>query len=358
MRKRRVITMPGPGGGSHGGGGFGGSHGGGGFGGGSHGGGGFGGGSPGGFGGGFGGGPRRPHGHYGPRFYYGPRFFWSPWRRPVYYGGGGGGCLGGLLGSIFFIIAIVLVIFVLNAVFLFGSTSPGGTAPVGENGLIYDENTLQDFADGQYAEEFRKSSAYEDNLLIVFLTNEDYDGYTYIAWVGDHIDQEINYLFGNENTAFGRTVNSEINTKSFKYSLDTNLAAVMNKMKDYVLALELPSSFSCKEERSGVRSHVKNLTGASLTVETLETALADFTEATGIPVVIVIEDEGDVFESYSESNPQAAKPKISGDFVKIALVVIVTVVIVVLIIKSSKKSKGEDKESKKSASGKDYGKWD
>ena len=59
--------------------------------------------------------------------------------------------------------------------------------------IIYNEPAFQDYANEQYAREFGGSSAYEDNILIVFLTNEQSDGYYSIAWVGDNIDTEINH---------------------------------------------------------------------------------------------------------------------------------------------------------------------
>ena len=149
--------MPGPGGGSHSGGGFGG--------------GGFRGG-----GGGFGGGGFRPRPFYGG--FFGPRFY-------------GGGCLGGLFSSVisFVVMIVVLVMLVLS---LFGSAF----SEIGNGGQVrYDERKFQDYADEQYRAEFGTSTAYEDNILLVILTEKDETRFEYIAWVGDHIDTRINYLF-------------------------------------------------------------------------------------------------------------------------------------------------------------------
>ena len=154
--EREDIIMPGPGGGSRGG-GFGGGSRGGGFGGGGSRGGGFGGGSRG-FGGGFGG-PHHHH-HYG---------YWGP-RRPFFggwYGRGyGGGCLGGLLGILLLPIILLLVVSIL-LVSIVGSA----VANVANGGSIYyDEAAFQQYADDQYAAEFSSYSNYENNILIVFLT--------------------------------------------------------------------------------------------------------------------------------------------------------------------------------------------
>ena len=205
--------MPGPGGGSRGGGfGGGGSRGGGGFGGGH---GGFGGGRPGGFGG-----PHHhpPHHHHGPIFYGG----WYP-RRRYYYGGGG--CLGGLIGAL--MAPILMLVFVgIFAMMMFGSVvtdiQRGGN-------VVYDEAAFQDYADMRYAEEFGDSTAYEDNLMLVFLVNEQSDEYYTIAWCGYNINSRITDLFGNEYTDYGHVVQSAI-PAYYEHSLSQNLASIVDNM--------------------------------------------------------------------------------------------------------------------------------
>ena len=159
----------------------------------------------------------------------------------------------------------------------------------------YDEEKFQDFANSQYEAEFGSSSAYEDNLLITVLVNEDYYDYYYIAWVGDHIDYEINCLMGNNDTVLGQTMENSISSSSYKYSLDSDLANVMKVMTGHIQNLKLDSSFTCSERRGGIRSHVTNHANIELTESTINGALEEFTDATGIPVVIVVEDMKDVF---------------------------------------------------------------
>lgn len=261
--------MAGPGGGSRGGGGGrGGSFGGGG-------GGGFGG-RPGGFGGGMhhGGFHRRPPRHYG--------FGWFP--------GGyfGGGCLGALLGPI---IALLVL-----AVFLFSFMGSAITA-VRQGGIVeYDENKFQDYADACYAEEFGSSTTYEDHLLIAVLVDpEGSSEFYYIAWVGDHIVTDINNMLGGNETELGRAMLANVNESSYKYSLDSNLAAVMETMTAKVKALGLSTSFKCSESHDPVSSHLTNQSSLPLTASTVETALSQFTEETGISVVIVVDEMEDVF---------------------------------------------------------------
>lgn len=312
--------MPGPGGGSHGG-GFGGGSRGGGFGGGSRGGG-FGGGSRGGgFGGGpRGGGPRGPHGGgFGPRpprRPRGPRFFGGYYGPHRYYGPGGG-CLGGLLGIIILPIILILV----AALMLIGVFSSAFGAVTSGGDILYDEIEFQDYANAEYGKAFGASSAYEDNLLIVFLTAEDTDGYYAIPFIGDNIQQSITDMFGDGQTAFGRAVNGSIHDQ-YVYTLSSDLRAVMEIMTTLVKDLDLDSSFRTETDQSRMtESHVVNYTDLSLSEATVDPALQAFTEATGIPVVIVIDTEEAVFGRT-----------ITGDDVWAIIIVVALIVLAIVLL--------------------------
>ena len=305
--------MAGPGGGSRGG-GFGGGSRGGGFGGGS--GGGFGGGSR---GGGFGGGGF----HRGPRFGYGyyhrPRFFGFG---PRYYGYGGGGCLGGLLGALMAPIILLLVV----GVMMFGMIGSALTNVTSGGIISYDEATFQAYADREYYKAFGNSDATEDNLLIVVLTNEESDGYYCIAWIGDNVQDRIINMFGDETTALGQSVIASI-PDYYAYSLDSNLATIMNTMSAKIDNLNLNSSF--KKEYSHAKSpesHLVNYTDLSLTEETVNDALASFTEKTDIPAVIVVEDMEEVF---GKTLPMA-------DVVILIILAVLAVVAIVSIVRTVK----------------------
>ena len=255
--------MAGPGGGA-GGGGFGG--------GGSRGGGGFGGGG-GGFRGGY-------HGGYRGGFFFGPRYY-------------GGGCAGGLLGMIF----LPAIVILLAAVFLISSIASAFSI-AGQGGIVeYDETAFQDYANAVYEDAYGARSGYEDNVLIVFTTNETNDEYYCIAWVGDHVARDINYMFGGSSSDFGRAINSSINQQSYKYSLDSNLADVVETLADKAVLKNLTNSHTCKEDQGG-ESRLINKSELDLSHEEVEGALEYFTEKTGIPISIVVDEEEDVFGKH------------------------------------------------------------
>ena len=308
--------MPGPGGGSRGG-GFGGGSRGGGF-----------GGSGGGFGGGsFGGGHHHHHGGFGYGRPYG--YGWG-YRRPYRYGYGASGCLGGLLGIVMLPVILLLIV----SVMLFGIIG-SAVSNVANGGIIsYDEQVFQQYADKRYAEEFSSYSGYENNILIVFLTNEEADGYYAIAWVGDNIRGEINEMFGDETTEFGYVMNGSINAEYYTYSLDSNLATVMEKMSTRIKALGLSSSFrSPVASDENFKSHLTNYSDVPMTKETVDSACQTFTEETQIPVVIVVDTMENVF----------GKTLPLSSIITVLMLLGVAVVAIVLIVKGAKNSKNGPK---------------
>lgn len=186
-------------------------------------------------------------------------------------------------------VILVLIVAVIGIGFIgdaFTNIKNGGS-------IEYNERAFQDYANAHYAAEFENSSEYEGNLLLFFLTNEENDGYYALAWVGDDIRDEINVMFGDETTVFGTTVLATINAELYTYSLDSNLASVAGKMAQKIKAKGFDSSFkptSGITEVTGVESHLTNKTALPLTEKTVNDALVSFTEETGIPIVIVVDE--------------------------------------------------------------------
>ena len=271
--------MPGPGGGRNSGGGFGGGghrggFGGGGFGGGHH-------------GGGFGGPHHRPpyhHHHYGWGF--GPRFFWGP----RYYGGGG--CLGGLLG-----VLIAPIILVLFALIIFASTFGNAITAFREGGVVvYNEDAMYTYAMDQYREEYAAATggSYEDNILVVLLVDDACEQYAFYGLVGWHVESRIDEMFGNEHSVLGRALDSSMSSY-YKNALPRGIANTVDRLTSEVTSLGLPKSHTCSDTHTGVTSHLTNRSELAIEASIVNDALIRFTEATDIPVVIVVDEMEDVF---------------------------------------------------------------
>lgn len=252
---------------------------------------------------------------------------WYPRR----YGYGGGCCLSRMVSS------VVALIFVL--IFLFSLVGNIFSGNGSFTYVEYDEEVFQDYTNGQYQKEFGSSSAYEDNILLVFLTSEECYDYYYIAWVGDHIVTDINFMLGNEYTELGEAMSQCINASSYKYSLDSNLAQVFETLTEQIGALGLESSFDCDEEHIQVQSHLTNYTDLPMTEETVDEALAAFTDATGIPVVVVVEDMEEVFGTPVQIGGTGASR------VPVLMVVCLVVIAVILIVIIVKRRREENDDS-------------
>lgn len=195
--------------------------------------------------------------------------------------------------------------------------------------VIYDEDTMQDYAYAQYVEEFgapEASDAYEDNLLLVFLTNETATDYYYIAFVGDNIRDEVSDLFGNEYTELGRALSYEIPT-DFEYSLSSDLAVVMEQMADEVTSIGLETPFYDETDHSGaVEPHLTNHSALPLNETTVERGLVSFTEQTGIPAVIVVDSMERVFATEDGEGRSAVSMLLPFIFAIVLIVVAVVIV--------------------------------
>ena len=241
---------------------------------------------------------------------------------------------------------MIPIFIVLFSVALLFSTVTSSFINVSRGGEYkYDEVRLQDYADMQYAEVFGETDDYEDNLLLVFLVeDENYYDYAFIAWTGNHIVDPIYEMFGNEHTEFGRAIqSSSINSDTYKHSLSRGITSVITKMEDNIANLNLEKSYSCKSIAHNFDSKVINNTSINnFDEEMINSALASFTGETGIPVVVVVEDIEEVFPKSIEI----------FDIIVVIVAIGLFVLAIFLIVKAVKaaKEKKEDDGSYKGSS--------
>lgn len=320
------MHMAGPGGGARGGGG------GRGFGGG--GGGSFGGGGGRGFGGGgFHGGPRPPHHHH----HYG--WGWG-WHRPYYHGYYGGGCLGGLVGLI---LAPIIVIVMAAALLFFSISSMVSDISTGGS-YRWDERALQAYARQEYNAIYTDEETYEDNIMILFLADAESDyTYAYLGWTGDNISTGVDDMFGNEYTELGRAFEDSV-PEMFENSLSKNLRSVVQKMQTAVLGVsdrfeDAPTAEA--QDPKFVNHSVFNITDA-----TVQNALDEFHEQTGISMSLVVADMSAVFEKGLDG----------GTIVMLVLGAGLLILAIVLIVRAvrNKKNGGGNNGGGNGGSGTNY----
>lgn len=221
------------------------------------------------------------------------------------------------------IIFIVLILFIFLNVMSSGS-SGGEAITSGGKTYTYSEEEFQEFADREYQQAFGDSDCYEGNILLAVLTNDEADDYFAIAWVGDEIAPEIREMFGGY-TELGDAMNQYVNGTYYAYSLDSDLAAVVESMTAQVSAVSDGTVLSQSDARFW------NYTDLDLSTETVNAALEEFKAETGIPMVIVVESLEEVFPT------QLAFGSIfTSGLLPVVLVLIVVVVAFVLKKKPDK----------------------
>ena len=124
-------------------------------------------------------------------------------------------------------------------------------------------------------------------------------------------------------------MNSYVNSSSYKYSLDSDLAKIVDHMKDQIVALDDFSYHNAPQ----ADSHLTNKTTLELTQSTVDTALESFTEATGISFVIVVDESEDVFGRT-----------MSGDSIFALIIAVALIVLAIwLIVRAVKnRNRGDD----------------
>lgn len=223
-----------------------------------------------------------------------------------------------------------IIALIVAAVLLIGSVSNLVTTVANGGRVEYDESKFQSYANSRYYEEFDPShEAFEDNLLIVFLTNEEHDSYYTIAFIGDNVVSPINQSFGNEYTAYGRAMIANV-ADHHEFSLSSNLAMVMEDMASVIRGMNLPASFKKQYSHDGVTpSHVTNHSDLQINEQTVNNALEEFTAVTDIPAVIVIDDVKDVFFT----------PLTAGDIISVVALVVIICVAIFFIVRAIRNRK-------------------
>lgn len=186
---------------------------------------------------------------------------------------------------------VLLLVAVLMMVSVLGASCQALTSG-GE--VVYDEDTMQDYVDAQYARVYGASEAYEDHILLVFLVDEDHSQFDYYSWLGYDLDQQVRNAF---SAPFRSTVQSTVHDP-YTYSLTADLTDVVDAMAARVTALGLSSPFKCGEAHADVAPAFCNDSQMTLDETRVLAALQQFTAQTGISISLVVEDRADVFGTY------------------------------------------------------------
>ena len=222
-------------------------------------------------------------------------------------------------------VPIIMLIFVGMMLISSFGTAIGNVASGGQ--VMYEESVMQEYADDRYKEIFGATD--DSSILVVFLTNEECDGYYAIAWVGKNLDEPIWNLFGGESAWFSRNMLSTVNGSYYKFSLDKDLELTMDNLADKIESFGLEDSFDTPSRGQSAGSKLMNYSSLAMSEELVNAALEDFTERTGIPAVIVVDEMEDALGKYIRRQ----------DIILVVIFVALLVVVVFLVIKAYREKK-------------------
>lgn len=241
------------------------------------------------------------------------------------------------------LLPIILIFIAISLITgLVGSVGSSISNVAGGGHFVTEDSRMESYAMEQYDVRFADSKEYENNILIVFLTDEEGEEYYTMAIVGFNVSSKINDMFGNEYTEYGRALIDNLNP-GFKNTLSRNLRDTVDDLREIIEMRGYDSfvdgSYTQPDDYDlAVVANHSSLTISEESEEKVNKSLQDFTKSTGIPISIVIDDMSDVFDK--SFNP--------ADIGRIVFAVALIGVAIFFIVKAVKG--GKDKDSTGSAS--------
>ncbi len=235
------------------------------------------------------------------------------------------------------LVAPILTIVLALAIIVSSLVSGIGAAVKGGN-IVYSDTTFQSHSLSQYLSEFAgddlNPNAKEDNILIVFLIDEENGAsFNCTTILGENLKPGILELFAaNKDSAFGKELLENVKEEEKFENLGPKFATIIAAMQKSVLDLDHKTSFNTELEGDKPRaeSHVTNkVEKTAIATEELETALTAFTEATEIPIVVYFNTTEAVF---GRTFP-------TGDFIMAALGLAVVAYGIYSMIKNIREAK-------------------
>ena len=154
---------------------------------------------------------------------------------------------------------------------------------------------ISTYASKAYQAVVQESPTPEDHLVIVFGAWKDCEGFDYIAWVGDHINEDTFQKVGSSHALLGKLLVKKV-SYNYRETLAEDLALILPELAEAIRADSPQGCYTCQEDHSGAVSQWINRSALAFeSTAELDAAMKEFTRITGIPLTLIIEDERDIF---------------------------------------------------------------
>ena len=185
----------------------------------------------------------------------------------------------------------LVVIFALIGVLLLGTVNV-----VREKRVDYSEETAEQYALEQYEKAFGQESAYEDKILLVFFPYANHIDYDFIAMIGDDLTNTVYNSFRGSRSELERAMHNYISSTDYESTLSRNLSSVVDEMASTISYYGNPFRASCRDTvHVEGDSYLLNKSGLELDKDMVNQSLVEFTGATGIEMVLLVEEAAEVF---------------------------------------------------------------
>lgn len=254
----------------------------------------------------------------------------------------------GSKGIIFLI--IFTLFFAVGFIIMFNQSS-GDLLTDGK--AVYDKKKMNEYIKTNYENEFKDSATYEDNIILFFLYNEDYNEYLLDFYIGYDLSTSIyKYLNTYSNSS---NFDRNFDTSNCDDDIEKNLSNVINE-----ITINLDNNFDeylkCNHTNDEYISKVTNSSHSELDITEIERSLINFTDTTGLSIVLVIDSMENVFGKTKDINYEFLI--IFGTIVLCFLMMMVYAFIIVIKNTLNDKKKYNEIEKKKTGikqiSGIDY----
>lgn len=218
----------------------------------------------------------------------------------------------------------ILVMFVLFVVVIFMAAIEEGNR---------ESNELWLYGVEEYYKVFDSSSAVEDNILLVFLADEndfDCDDYSTTGVVGDNVYDDIRLMF-DDYGEYDDAMYAFFDDVDYADNLSTGYVNVISRMTDIITASDFVENFYYYSDRSNLAaSRVINKTDIAFDEDSVTAELERFTKKTGIPCVLLIEYEQNV---YKEEDSVYTDIAVALVMLMLAMIPVTVIIAVVTFLK-------------------------
>ena len=156
----------------------------------------------------------------------------------------------------------------------------------------YDDDKMEEYLETTYIDEFGTSAESEDNILFVFLYDDEiYYNYDYSFYVGDDISTDLFHYIDSFSSSI---VDRHFEVDNYEEEIEANLCRDINDMSNELRFLG-NDNLICDHVHDGYNIELNNKSSYELDKSNIEASLSNFSNTTGVSITLVLDTRENVF---------------------------------------------------------------